>query len=381
MPALNAFDRVVVRQLLAGTLFITAVLSGIIWLTQSLRFVDWIVNRGLSPSRFLQLIMLLLPDFLVVILPVAVFSAVLFTYTRLTGDRELIVMRAAGVSPLGLAKPAIVASIAATSIAYLLYVFVLPWSTSQFKELQWDIRYNFSQVLIEEGSFNDFGDGITVYVRERLGDEVLHGILVHDARDPAATYTYMAERGALLPGGDGEGRVVLFNGSRQQVDEANNSLSVLYFDRYTFDLSETRQAPNSRARDPRELSINELFEVADDPEARIRGKLLVEANRRLTAPLASIAYTVIATCFLLRGPFRRNSQAVPVLASVGIALVLGLASLGIENMAAREPRLVPLMYLAATIPIIAGFAVLAEIPLLRRREIVSEPVLTSLRGG
>lgn len=365
MPALNAFDCLVVRHLLVGTLFVTAVLSGVIWLTQSLRFIDWIVNRGLSSTRFLQLIMLLLPDFLVIILPIAVFSSVLFTYTRLTSDRELIVMRAVGVSPLGLAKPALVAAMIATIAAYGLHLLVLPWSNTHFKELQWDIRYNFSHILIEEGAFNDFGDGLTVYVRQRSGDEVLRGILVHDIRDASAPYTYMAERGTLLQGESGAARVVLFQGSRQQVEKANNSFSILYFDRYAFDLEDGKTVPDERSRDPRELPLSELFAADENPDvgpSKI-GKYVVEAHRRLTAPLLSIAYTVIATAFLLKGRLRRGSQAVPVLACVGAALGLGLATLGLENLAARKPALVPLMYLTALAPIVLGLAVLAGVSL------------------
>lgn len=376
LPALTSFDRVVIRQLLFGVLFVTAVLSGLLWLSQSLRFVDWIVNRGLSPGRFVQLIMLLLPDFLVIILPIAVLATVLFTYSRLTADRELIVMRAAGVSPLGLAKPAIVVAAAATLLAYALYLFVLPASNRQFKELQWDIRYNFSQVLIEEGTFNDFGDGVTVYVRERSGEQELRGILVHDGRDPQKPYTYMAERGALLQGEDGGARVVLFQGSRQQVQKENHSLSILYFGRYAFDVEETRRSPNERSPEPRELPLAELLDVRNDPSVSPTnyGKYLVEAHRRLTAPLGSLGFALIATAFLLRGPFRRGSQAISNLLAVGIALALGLSALGVENVAAREPALVPLMYVVALAPIIAGAAVLAGVRLRRHPPAPVAPV-------
>ena len=73
----------------------------LIWLTQSLRFVELVVNRGLSLRVFLQLTGLLIPNFVAVILPITTFVVVQFIYQRLAGDRELTVMRAAGLSPLG----------------------------------------------------------------------------------------------------------------------------------------------------------------------------------------------------------------------------------------------------------------------------------------
>ena len=52
--------------LLSGALY---TLVALIWLTQSLRFVELVVNRGLSFSVFLELTSLLVPGFVAVILP------------------------------------------------------------------------------------------------------------------------------------------------------------------------------------------------------------------------------------------------------------------------------------------------------------------------
>ncbi len=73
-------QRYILRQLLGPFLLISVGLTAVIWLTQSLRFIDMIVNKGLSLSSFLYFSMLLLPTFLGVILPIALFSAIHFTY-------------------------------------------------------------------------------------------------------------------------------------------------------------------------------------------------------------------------------------------------------------------------------------------------------------
>jgi lipopolysaccharide export system permease protein len=364
---MNAFDRHVVRQLLVGVIFVSAVLTGVIWLTQSLRFIDWIVNRGLDAGSFLHLVMLLVPDFLVIILPIALFTTVLFIYTRLINDREAVVMRAVGVSPLGLAKPAIVVALLVTGLAYAMHLFVVPSANQALKALQWEIRYNVSHVLLEEGTFNEFGEGITVYVRERSGDEQLHGIMVHDRSDPASIYTLMAERGALVRGRGGSSRVILFNGSRQEVDAQNHSLSILYFERYAFELDDSRDDTVERHRDARERRLGELLDIRNDPaiEPRDHGRFLVAAHHRLTAPLSVLAYTLIALACLLTGGFRRGSQAPLNVVAIAVVVFLGLAALGVENIAARQPRLVPLMYVFALVPAVVAGAVLAGVRGLR----------------
>ena len=59
----------VLRQLGFGLVAVTGGLVALIWLTQSLRFVELVVNRGLSFRVFLQLTSLLLQNFVAIILP------------------------------------------------------------------------------------------------------------------------------------------------------------------------------------------------------------------------------------------------------------------------------------------------------------------------
>lgn len=365
---MNRFDWHLVKQLVIGMIFVTAGLTGVLWLSQSLRFIDLIVNRGLGAGTFFHLVMLLLPNYLLVIVPIAMFSAVLFTYTKLINDREIMVMQAAGVGPLGVARPALIVAGLVTIGAYGLYFTVLPTSYRLFRELQWEIRYSFSHVLLEEGTFTDVGDKITVYVRERSADGQLRGILVHDRRNPEKPYTLMAERGALTEGDNGP-RVVLFNGSRQEVDPKTHDMSILYFDRYAFELEQARQGGIKRFREPRERTLAELFAVDRDPTVlpNDRGRFVVEAHRRLTAPLSSLGFTMIALACLLSAPFRRRGQAYSNLLAIGIVMTLALGALGLENVAARKPSLVPLLYVMALLPIFGGGLFLAWQPRRRSR--------------
>ncbi len=374
---MNAFDRHLTRQLLLAVVFVTVSLSGVLWLSQSLRFVDLIINRGLSTGTFFHLIMLLLPNFIIVILPIAAFAATVFTYSRLINDREIMVLSAAGMSPLGIGKSAIIVAVVLTVAGYALYFSVVPTSARLFRELQWDIRYNYSQVLLEEGMFSDVSAGITVYVRQRSSDGQLRGILVHDKRQDDKPYTLMAERGALV-GSDQGARVVLFNGSRQEFDKKTHSFSVLYFERYAFDLEKARQDNLTRYRDQRERTLFELLTVRSDPNVPERdyGQFLVEAHRRLTSPLNSLGYTLIGLSCLLAGGFRRRGQAPHTVVAVAIVAALALGQMGLENVTARNLELVPVLYALALLPVAGGVLVLVWMPrpgLWRRPNPAAEP--------
>ena len=365
---MNGFSKYVLRQLFVGMILVTVGLTCIIWLSQSLRFIEMIVNRGLSAGMFGYLTVLLLPNFIVIVLPIALFTVVVFTYSKLITDRELLVMRAAGVSQVGLAKPAMILALFVMAIGYAMNMFIVPQSYTKFRNMQWDIRYNYSHILLREGAFNQVSDGITLYVRQRTNEGQLLGILVHDQRDKKNPFTLMASKGAMVETDEGA-RVVLFDGNRQTVDKTTHKLSILYFDRYVFDLAKATEAIGTRYREPRERDLYELLNIekfAEGMAAKEFGKFIVEGHKRLVSPLAALAYILVGLACLISSNFSRRTQTRQV--SVAIALMVALqgSALGLDNLVTKNLTLVPLLYVHGLAPILAGFFFISH-PLRRRR--------------
>ena len=149
---MNGFSRYVFQQLFVGMVFVTICFTCIIWLSQSLRLVELIVNRGVSAGTFVYLTLLMLPNFLPVILPIALFCVVVFVYAKLIMDRELVVMRASGLGQMAIAKPALVLAVLVVGVGYFLNLYLIPESYRMFRQMQWDIRYNYSHILLKAGS-------------------------------------------------------------------------------------------------------------------------------------------------------------------------------------------------------------------------------------
>ncbi len=352
---MNGLTRYVLRQLTVGMIFVTIGLTSVIWLTQSLRFIELIVNRGLTAGAFGYMTILLLPNFLSLILPIALFTVVAFTYSKMISDRELLVMRGAGLSQLALAKPALILAMIVVFIGYALNFYLLPESYRKFRELQWDIRYNYSHTLLQEGTFNTVTKDVTVYIRKRTSDGQLHGILVSDQRNKEEPVTLIAERGALVEG-KGANRVVMFKGNRQSLDPKTKQMSILYFDRYVFDMGRTKPVKAVRYREAREKSISELLNLdKKNMNPNDVGKFTVEAHKRIASPITALGFTLVALAFLISGGFSRRDQNRRNVAAVIVVVVLQGAALGLENSAAKELSLIPLMYANAILPVVLGF--------------------------
>lgn len=364
---MSGITRYVLRQLTLGMILVSAGLTCVLWLTQSLRFIETIVNKGLSAGTFLQLTLLLMPSFIVVIVPISLFAVVLFTYNKLNSDRELVVLRAVGLSHWALARPALILAAATTIIGFVMTLWAIPQSVQGFREMQWNIRNDITGVLLQEGVFNKFGDGLTIYVRARNSEGELLGVLVHDKRHPKQPVTLMAERGALIFADDGP-RVLLINGNRQQTTQGTGRLSLLYFDSYSVDLATATGATDTRFRDAREKSMRELWNASQAAlGANDFRRAKVEFHSRLTSPLYTMAFALIALACLLTGGFNRRGQGIQILTAIGLMVTVQAIGLGVMNLATRNLAFVPALYVAALLPIgLAAWAIHRPIGSQRR---------------
>jgi lipopolysaccharide export system permease protein len=352
--SLNRIDRYIFGQLLIALLLVTTGLVALIWLTQSLRFIQIIVNHGLSPLVFVKLTLLLVPSFVATILPITCFIVVLFIYARLAGDRELTVMRASGMSDLALARPALAIAAIAMLVCYGLNLILVPASLSAFRDYEFEIRNQIAAFLLQPGVFTPVADHVTVYVQARGSDDSLEGILIEDARDPSAPATILARSGQLMVNAQGP-LVLLQDGSREQIDPKTGRLDVLTFSRNVLSLAQAAKADTPEMTDSSEASLPELFHPSTPLTSVEQAKWLVEAQRRLTAPLTTLSYTLIGLVATLSGMFRRHGGLVrPVAAVVAVTLLVAL-SLGVNNLAARSLALLPLIWVVVLVPgIVAG---------------------------
>jgi len=127
------FDRYILKNLGIATMFVSIVLAAIILLTQSLKFLELIIESGASSLAFWGLAFMALPRFFEVILPIACMIGTIFIYHRMNSDSEITVMRAAGGSPFQLARPALLMSLCVTLLLIFISTWLAPTSLNNMK--------------------------------------------------------------------------------------------------------------------------------------------------------------------------------------------------------------------------------------------------------
>jgi hypothetical protein len=137
---MRSLSTYVLRQIIGPLALFTLLMTMVVWLTQSLRLLDLVINRGQSAVTFAYLTFLLLPTLLTIIIPIAFFAGSLFALHKLNTDSELVVMWSAGFSRLQLAMPVLIAAAGAMLITYMCSLWLMPLGQRTMKDKVFDIR-------------------------------------------------------------------------------------------------------------------------------------------------------------------------------------------------------------------------------------------------
>jgi lipopolysaccharide export system permease protein len=356
---MNHLTRYIFRQSMGLSVIVTVALSAAIWIIAALKLIQLVVDRGDGLGMFLELMILNLPSILQLVVPLGCFFGVLFTYHKMIGDSELVVMRACGLSQSKLAQPALLLGTVGLLVMLSISVYFLPASKNAFKDLQFAIENQFTSAFLQEGTFNTVSNTLTIYVQTRSAAGELHGLLIFDTRDPEKPITLTAENGLIVQVDD-KPRVLMRNGTRGTWDKEKQDLSVLTFDSWTLDLNEFRDAPGVRLLQPDERYLPDLFNpqgVDDDPT--LKQRLIVEGHSRLVGPLYCLTYVLVGLACLLTGELNRRGQAKRM--AVAFVSMLGLEAMSLvtTNLANRDLNAIPLMYLTSLVPaVISGVLIL-----------------------
>ncbi|HEX3431225.1 MAG TPA: LptF/LptG family permease [Rhizomicrobium sp.] len=386
----------VLRQLAGPIGLFIFLLTSVVWLSQSLRLLDLVINRGQSALTFFYLTLLMLPNLLVIVLPIAFFAGTLYALHKLNADSELTVMSSSGCSPAQLLAPVLAASAVVMLATCACSLYLMPFCQRLMRDKEVDIRGDIAAAILNEGQFNTPSVGLTVFMRELSPDGQLRGVLVHDERDRLRPTTYLAERGIIAASAAGA-RLIMLDGTIEQGTVqgacrhgppphpkptpttkaaaakslgtgpkcqtsgfAPPSLSVLKFKRYVFDLDQFAGRPQESELRTSERYLSELlWPVSSKPLKReSRNIYFAEANNRLSAALYCPAFALIAFAAVTLGRHARGAYALRLAtASLGAA-ALRIAGYGIQGIAARNPLFCILFYV---IPFAAGAAALADI--------------------
>ena len=271
------------------TIFTLVLLMG-----RMVKLMEMVVANGVPLAEVLRLIILLLPSFLVLTIPMAFLLAVLLAFGRLSSDNEITVLKASGLSLGALLPPVLLTASAAALLTLFISVVAVPWGNTGFKQMTVDVARKYAASAIRERIFRDDLPGIVLYVDQY--DEArrtMQRVMIQDSRDSERPLTIFAKSG-LISSDDGTGvlRILLKNGSIHTQQKEDYRL--ISFGEYLLTAESGRSTPLVRTE--MDLGIGELRSgVASSkvsPQARL--KMATELHSRFAFPFATFVFAILA---------------------------------------------------------------------------------------
>lgn len=287
---------------------------------QLLDITNMIVNYQVSLTVFLLLLVLSLPHFLVYIIPMATMMGILLTFLRMSGDNEIVALKAGGMSMIRLLPPVLLFSFICMLAAFFMGFYGMPRGQSAYEKLAIDVARSNVSAALQENQFNDAFPGIMFYV-----DEVDHktrrlrNVFIEDSRQEGISSTVVAPAGYLFEEEDAGVFVLrLYNGMVNNVQIGDRSVHATRFDTYDIRLDLSRDAPDAggRSKHRREMTFPELTDYIDRAEKEDSRyyEILMEIHMKFSLPFACMALAVLAA------PLGMQSLTAKRSAGLGIGL-------------------------------------------------------------
>ncbi|GAB7026989.1 LPS export ABC transporter permease LptF [Geotalea toluenoxydans] len=260
-----------------------------------LRLTDMVVTKGVPLGDVLRMILYLLPSFLLVTIPMAFLLAILLAFGRLSGDSEIIAMKASGISLYGLLPPVFSLAVITYLAGAFITIYAVPKGNTAFKDLLVTVVENRVSLGVKEKVFNGDFPGIVIYCDgydERT--QVMSGIIIQDERDPLEPSTIMAGHGTI--NADHASRSVrlhLAGGSIHRT-AGREGYRLVQFSDYDLHIN-LSQASQSVKRDERDMSLAELRTNWNSNSFDNKGRLemRLEYHRRFSLPFACLIFTLV----------------------------------------------------------------------------------------
>ena len=365
--AMKKLDIYIIKQIITGFLLVALSLMSMLWLTQSLRFVEMVTDKGLPIYMFVEMTSLLMPRVFSILSPIALFVAVMFVYNRLITDSELVVMKAVGISSVLIARAAVVMGCLLAVFNVWVLNYGVPVAESRFHELEFEVKNSFTKMMLREGAFTSFKDTTTIFIEKFIDDNTMKGIIVGDRKKLNEKIITVAETGKLEYTDAGP-KILLKNGTRQVMNNKTGQFSSMTFDDYTVDFGDLSQR-KSKKSSVREKSISELLHDSKriDIPAKEARAYLAEANRRILAPFFNLVFALLACTGLLIANFNRRGQGKVVMISILAMMAVQVFDMSFANMARKHIWIIGLMYANCILPFLICMWLLIKTPVFRKR--------------
>ena len=288
-----------ISEILAPFFFGLLAFTLVLLIARVVKLIELVVTRGVPALQIGKLLLLIMPTFLELTVPMAFLLAILLGLGRLSQDHEVLAFKASGVSPLQILWPIAGVACVIAAITLFLTVFARPAANLALKKELYAIAKSRLGTALKEKVFNQEFPKILIYVEEIVPPgNTAQGILIVDKRDRVREDVILGKV-ALISAEEQTNTLglKLIDGSIYQRDKNRPGFSQTRFNIYDFklDLDELIGPVRRKSDGPKELGFQRLIETIREKQQQGQTAIAerIELQQRI-----SFAFVPLVFCLL-----------------------------------------------------------------------------------
>jgi len=298
-------NRIFYREITGPCLITLLVLTFVVFTREFGRLAEMLIRRNADAVTVVQIVAYILPSVLIFSIPFAFLIGTLIGFSRLSSDSEIIALRASGVSIWQMIKPVLKVASAVALITALFTCVLLPQGNWSLRRLSHELGFKPLQSEIKPRVFNEDISNTILYVEDiDLRTSGWKGVFVHTSEN-GKRQIMLASKGDLITSENGR-RVQLHleNGTVYDTNEAapeRDSLTRFGTQDLLLSMPEMETA-FSKPKRPKDKTLIELWRDRQHGEASEQRANGVEMHGRISLPLASLIFGLLAVTLGISRP-------------------------------------------------------------------------------
>ncbi len=274
------------------------VLTFVMILGNLIKITDLVINKGVDIFSVSKLFLYMIPSLMTYTLPIATLTATLLSLGRLSGDNEIIAIRASGVNLFSLFMPLLTVGLILSLTLVIFNDRVIPYAHFAARKTLMEVGVKNPTAALEPGVFINSFDKYVLFIY-RVDQNKMSNIRIYEPQgDDKPTRTIVAKRGEFIADPlKNAVKLKLIDGTSDEPDPENPSnFYKLNFKTYfmTLNLAQMQNKGNIEKK-PKDMTIQELQnEIKKLQSEHIDATPLVtEINEKLALAFACLGFMLI----------------------------------------------------------------------------------------
>jgi lipopolysaccharide export system permease protein len=184
-------------ELLAPFFASVLILYCVFFLVRLIPLLEVVLDLGIGLADFIRLFSYIFPHLLLYVVPMASMTGVIIGFTRLTNDRELLALKACGISLRRMLPPVALLAAGIALLTGWFSVRLIPAGEVAMRQLMYQLAKEKIDKGIKEKKFTEALGEVVIYVDETDHNGAWRGVYVSDMRGRQQPNIIMAQNGRM----------------------------------------------------------------------------------------------------------------------------------------------------------------------------------------